>query len=145
MASKKPTTRTTSDKPNKRHPSKATRYESAKNDPIQTEAAEQAEPMLAVVAESGAKPAPELPTTLAPPPAESETPTLDQTLPQTSPKVRKLSALDAAAKVLSETGQALSCPELIAAMAAKGYWSSPKGKTPASTLYTVVTMLPKVA
>ena len=38
-------------------------------------------------------------------------------------------------RVLAETGQAMSCPELIAAMAAKGYWSSPKGKTPASTLY----------
>jgi hypothetical protein len=48
----------------------------------------------------------------------------------------KLSALDAAAKVLGETGQAMSCPELIAAMAAKGYWSSPKGRTPAGTLYS---------
>ena len=56
---------------------------------------------------------------------------------------KKLSALDAAAKVLAETGQPMSCKELIEAMAAKGYWSSPGGKTPASTLYTVVTMLPK--
>ncbi len=48
---------------------------------------------------------------------------------------RKLSALDAAAKVLGETGRAMTCPELIAAMAAKGYWTSPGGKTPASTLY----------
>jgi hypothetical protein len=30
-------------------------------------------------------------------------------------------------------------------MAAKGYWKSPGGQTPAATLYTVVTMLPKVA
>jgi hypothetical protein len=57
---------------------------------------------------------------------------------------KKLSALDAAALVLREAGQPLSCPELIAQMAAKGYWSSPKGLTPAATLYTVVTMLPKV-
>ena len=55
----------------------------------------------------------------------------------------KLSALDAAARVLRESGQPMSCPELIEQMAAKGYWSSPRGKTPASTLYTVVTMLPK--
>jgi HB1, ASXL, restriction endonuclease HTH domain len=58
---------------------------------------------------------------------------------------KQMSALDAAAKVLTETGQPMSCPELIAAMAAKGYWSSPKGKTPAATLYTAVTMLPKAA
>ena len=48
---------------------------------------------------------------------------------------RKLSALDAAAKVLGETGRAMTCPELITAMAAKGYWTSPAGKTPAGTLY----------
>ena len=55
----------------------------------------------------------------------------------------KYSALDAAALVLCENGKPMSCPELIEQMAAKGYWSSPKGKTPASTLYTAVTMLPK--
>ena len=56
----------------------------------------------------------------------------------TSPAVaesKRLSALDAAAKVLAETGQPMRCTELIAVMAAKGYWSSPGGKTPASTLY----------
>ena len=52
---------------------------------------------------------------------------------------KKMSALDAAAKVLTETGQPMSCPELIAAMAAKGYWSSPNGKTPAATLYAALT------
>jgi hypothetical protein len=50
----------------------------------------------------------------------------------------KLSALDAAAKVLAETGQAMSCGELIAAMAANGYWNSPKGRTPAGTLYAAL-------
>ena len=29
----------------------------------------------------------------------------------------------------------MRCTELIAAMTAKGYWTSPAGKTPASTLY----------
>ena len=48
------------------------------------------------------------------------------------------SALDAAARVLRESGQSLSCPELIEQMAAKGYWSSPKGKTPSSTLYAAI-------
>jgi len=48
------------------------------------------------------------------------------------------SALDAAARVLRESGQPMSCPELIEQMAAKGYWTSPKGKTPASTLYAAI-------
>jgi hypothetical protein len=50
----------------------------------------------------------------------------------------KLSALDAATKVLGETGQAMSCAELIAAIAAQGYWSSPMGRTPARTLYAAI-------
>ena len=45
-----------------------------------------------------------------------------------------MSALDAAAKVLSESGKALNCQELIEAMAAKGYWKSPGGRTPWATL-----------
>src|SRR5215471_9579130 len=51
---------------------------------------------------------------------------------------QKLSALEAAARVLREPGQSMSCPELIAQMAAKGYWSSPKGKTPSATLYAAL-------
>ena len=50
----------------------------------------------------------------------------------------KSSALDAAARVLRESGQPVSCSELIEQMAAKGYWSSPKGKTPSSTLYAAI-------
>ncbi len=51
-------------------------------------------------------------------------------------KGKKLSALDAAAKVLEETRQPMSCQELIETMSKKCYWSSPGGKTPASTLYS---------
>jgi HB1, ASXL, restriction endonuclease HTH domain len=51
----------------------------------------------------------------------------------------KLSALAAAARVLEETQQAMSCPELIEAMATKGYWTSPAGQTPAATLYAAIT------
>jgi hypothetical protein len=50
----------------------------------------------------------------------------------------KLSAIAAAARVLSETGREMTCPELIEAMAAKRYWASPGGKTPASTLYASI-------
>jgi hypothetical protein len=48
----------------------------------------------------------------------------------------KLSALDAAAKVLQEAGRPMNCQEMIRAMAAKGYWTSFAGKTPAATLYS---------
>ena len=58
--------------------------------------------------------------------------------PAESTSDKKLSALDAAALVLREAGQPMSCPELIAQMAAKGYWTSPKGKTPTSTLYAAL-------
>ncbi|HEY7307851.1 MAG TPA: HTH domain-containing protein [Gemmataceae bacterium] len=53
-------------------------------------------------------------------------------------KEKKLSALDAAAKVLGETGQPMSCQEMIETMTAKNYWISPGGKTPASTLYSAI-------
>jgi hypothetical protein len=51
---------------------------------------------------------------------------------------KKLSALDAALRVLEEAGQAMTCPEMIAAMTAKGYWISPGGKTPQATLYSAI-------
>jgi HB1, ASXL, restriction endonuclease HTH domain len=51
-------------------------------------------------------------------------------------KPKKASALDAAARVLGETGQPMNCQELIAGMMAKGYWTSPKGLTPHATLYS---------
>jgi hypothetical protein len=51
---------------------------------------------------------------------------------------KRVSALDAAARVLGETKQALSCPELIATMAAQGYWTSPAGKTPSATLASAI-------
>jgi len=53
-------------------------------------------------------------------------------------KAKKLSALDAAAQVLADTGQPMACKEMIETMAAKGYWSSPSGKTPSSTLYSAI-------
>jgi outer membrane biosynthesis protein TonB len=51
---------------------------------------------------------------------------------------KKLSALDAAAKVLAETCTPMGCTEMIGAMAARGYWTSPGGKTPAATLYSAM-------
>ena len=54
------------------------------------------------------------------------------------PKATQPSALDAAQRVLEEAGQPMTCPEMIAAMATKGYWTSPGGATPAATLYSAV-------
>ena len=51
---------------------------------------------------------------------------------------RKLSALDAAAKVLGESKVPLNSKEMIEAMATKGYWKSPGGKTPHATLYAAI-------
>jgi hypothetical protein len=51
---------------------------------------------------------------------------------------KKMSALDAAARVLSESKEPMRCPELIEAMASKCYWKSPGGKTPAATLYSAL-------
>jgi HB1, ASXL, restriction endonuclease HTH domain len=73
-----------------------------------------------------------------PMPTQGETLAPDPTLSNQPTPVNKLSAVDAAAKVLGESGQAMTCAELIAAMAAQGYWSSPRGRTPAGTLYSAV-------
>ena len=53
-------------------------------------------------------------------------------------KPKKTSALDGAANVLGEAGQPMNCKEMVEAMAAKGYWSSPNGKTPSATLYSAI-------
>jgi hypothetical protein len=50
----------------------------------------------------------------------------------------KMSALDAAAKVLTEAGAAMTTGAMIEQMAAKNYWVSPGGKTPAATLYAAI-------
>jgi hypothetical protein len=51
---------------------------------------------------------------------------------------KELSALDAAAQVLAETNQPMNCREMIEAMAKRGYWTSPAGKTPSATLYSAI-------
>ena len=56
----------------------------------------------------------------------------------TEPKDKKLSAIDAAAKLLAETKEPMNCKQMIEAIAAKGYWTSPGGKTPHATLYSAI-------
>ena len=50
----------------------------------------------------------------------------------------KLSCIDAAAKVLADSKEPMTTKAMIEAMAAKGYWSSPNGQTPAATLYSAI-------
>jgi hypothetical protein len=95
-----------------------------------------------------AAPAPEPPIPAADatdgPPAPASEPTQTASKPKRQRKTpaelheKKLSALDAAAKVLAETRTPMNCQELIGAMAGKGYWTSPGGKTPAATLYSAM-------
>src|SRR5436190_563672 len=58
--------------------------------------------------------------------------------PKAEAPAKKLSALDAAATVLAETGGSMGTKELIETMAAKKLWESPNGKTPAATLYAAI-------
>ena len=123
MAAKKHSKRTTADTTDQAVPDETSA--SAERTPVET-------------AEAASAPRAETKTADTPMPAEGETSQPDPTGPNQPTPVKKRSALDAAAKVLGETGQAMSCPQLIAAMAAQGYWTSPKGRTPASTLYAAV-------
>ncbi len=54
------------------------------------------------------------------------------------PKEKRMSGLDAAAKVLAETGQPMTAKEMVEAAEAKGYWMSPGGKTPHATVYAAI-------
>jgi hypothetical protein len=54
------------------------------------------------------------------------------------PQEVDMSCLNAAAKVLAEKGEPMNCKEMIEAMAAKGYWTTPGGKTPWATLYSSI-------
>ena len=51
---------------------------------------------------------------------------------------KKLSAIDAAAKLLGDAGEPMNCKAMIEAIAKKGYWTSPGGKTPHATLYSAI-------
>ncbi|MEX1095336.1 MAG: winged helix-turn-helix domain-containing protein [Planctomycetales bacterium] len=55
-----------------------------------------------------------------------------------APAPKKMSALDAAAKVLVEAGEPLQAKAIIERAAAKGYWTSPGGATPWATIYSAM-------
>jgi len=53
-------------------------------------------------------------------------------------KPKRMSGLDAAAKVLEESGQPMTAKEMVEVAESKGYWKSPGGKTPWATLYSAI-------
>ena len=65
--------------------------------------------------------------------AEPEHPVNSPADQTTEPK--RMSALDAAAQILAETGKAMNVRELLTIMAERDLWSSPRGKTPHATLH----------
>ncbi len=64
---------------------------------------------------------------------------------QNSLRVPKTSILDAAARVLGEAKEPLSCKRMVETMTAKDYWKpSQSGKTPANTLHAAISKEIKV-
>jgi hypothetical protein len=53
-------------------------------------------------------------------------------------KTKKVSAIDAAAKLLAGSKEPMGCKQMIETLAAKGIWTSPGGKTPHATLYSAI-------
>jgi hypothetical protein len=77
---------------------------------------------------------------------QSPTPTATQPKPTRKAKKpasaaegeKKLSALDAAYRVLCEENQPLGTKTMIEMMATRGYWTTSAGKTPEATLYSAI-------
>jgi len=57
---------------------------------------------------------------------------------QGEPKAKKPSGLDAAARVLAESGESMGVKQIVEIAAQKGYWKSPGGKTPHATVYSAI-------
>jgi len=74
----------------------------------------------------------------AEPVATEQTAKPKRTRAKKEPNEKRMSGLDAAAKVLQERAEPMSAKEMIEAVEAKGYWKSPGGKTPHATLYSAI-------
>jgi hypothetical protein len=89
---------------------------------------------------SGAKPvgAAKSKEKIGPRAAAATTRSAEPKKPASDNATKKMSAIDAAAKVLGEVGEPMNCQEMIKEMDEKGYWTSPGGKTPHATLYSAI-------
>ena len=81
--------------------------------------------------------APKATKAAATPKAKADKPAKKAKAPKRA-KEKKLSAIDAAAQVLAASKEPMNAKEMIEAMAAKGLWTSPGGKTPHATLYSAI-------
>jgi hypothetical protein len=68
----------------------------------------------------------------------AKAPRARKTKPAGEANPMKLSAIDAAAQLLAKSGKPMNTRQMIEAMAAKGLWTSPGGKTPHATLYSAI-------
>ena len=68
----------------------------------------------------------------------TKAPRARKTKPTGEAKPKKLSAIDAAAQLLAGSKEPMNTRQMIEAMAAKGLWTSPGGKTPHATLYSAI-------
>ena len=57
---------------------------------------------------------------------------------KTEKKPKRLSGLDAAARVLEETGEPMNVKQIVELAEQKNYWKSPGGKTPWATVYSAI-------
>ena len=57
---------------------------------------------------------------------------------KTEKKPKRLSGLDAAARVLEETGEPMNVKQIVELAEQKNYWKSPGGKTPHATVYSAI-------
>jgi len=75
-------------------------------------------------------------------PAAVQTPSVKKTKAKASDsgeaKTKRVSAIDAAAKLLADSKEPMGCKQLIESMTAKGLWTSPGGQTPHATLYSAI-------
>jgi HB1, ASXL, restriction endonuclease HTH domain len=133
MTAKKNTSHATSPKARK-----GRRPQAAKTEGLPAEALPPAQSVTAEAAETSADPTEEALRIATTMPTQEATTAKGERPPVEAALKQKLSALDAAAKVLGESGQSMTCAELITAMASQGYWSSPRGRTPAGTLYAAI-------
>jgi hypothetical protein len=65
-------------------------------------------------------------------------PEAEKAKPVSDKPAKKLSQIDAAIRVLAEAKEPMNCVAMVEAMQAKGYWTSPGGKTPSQTLYSSI-------
>jgi len=130
--------RTVAGKPEQAQPEAGAPTPTAEGASPETDSAGQAAAEAAPEATPGAETTPAAETEQSGAPATQPEGKKPRRAPKAETGPKKLSAIDAAARVLAEAGEPMDCQTMIKTMAEKGYWTSPGGKTPAATLYSAI-------